>query len=434
MTLLEPIPSIRLKNGLEIKLKEIHTAPLISSWVWYRVGSRDEIPGITGISHWTEHMQFKGTKKFPAEEREKTIARAGGSWNAFTFLDWTTYFETMPADKIDQALEIEADRMVNSLYDPKEVESERTVIMSERQGRENRPSFWLMEAIHKAAFQIHPYSHSVIGDMVDLGTIQRDDLFKHYKTYYSPTNAVISIAGDFETESMLKRLKELFEDLPEGDDPPRLNRREPPQRGEHRLTVEGPGDTVLIDVTYHAPPASHEDYFPLLILDSILSGPQGLNMFGGGGISNKTSRLYAKMVEEKEVAVSVSGGLQATIDPYLYSLGMIVHPDSTPLAAVHILDGEIQRLQDSLPTKDEIERATRQTRALFAYGGESITNQAFWMGFSEMFASYAWVTDYLDHLQAVTPEDVQRVAQEYLLPKNRIVGTYQPHNKGNNQK
>jgi zinc protease len=168
MTLLEPIPSIRLKNGLEIKLKEIHTAPLISSWVWYRVGSRDELPGITGISHWVEHMQFKGTKKFPAEEREKTIARAGGAWNAFTYLDWTTYFETMPADKIDQALEIEADRMTNSIFDPEEVESERTVIISERQGRENRPSFWLMEATHKAAFQIHSYNHVILGDMVDL--------------------------------------------------------------------------------------------------------------------------------------------------------------------------------------------------------------------------------------------------------------------------
>lgn len=432
MTLLEPIPSIHLKNGLEIKLKEIHTAPLISSWVWYRVGSRDEIPGITGISHWVEHMQFKGTEKFPAEEREKTIARAGGSWNAFTYLDWTTYFETMPADKIDQALEIEADRMVNSLYDPEEVESERTVIMSERQGRENRPSFWLMEATHKAAFQIHPYNHVILGDMVDLETITRDDLFQHYQKYYSPSNAVISIAGDFEKESMLKRLKELYEDLPGSNDPPRVNRPEPPQRGEHRLVVEGPGDTILTDVAYHAPPASHEDFFPLLILDSILSGPQGLNMFGGGGISNKTSRLYTKMVEEDEVAVSISGGLPATLDPYLYSVNMIVHPTSTPEDAIQVLDGEIQRLQDSLPDQEELERATRQTRALFAYGGESITNQAFWMGFSEMFDSYDWVTGYLDHLAEVTPEDVQRIAQKYLQPKNRIVGIYQPHNKGNN--
>jgi zinc protease len=209
-------------------------------------------------------------------------------------------------------------------------------------------------------------------------------------------------------------------------------RPEPQQRGEHQLVVEGPGDTVLADIAYHAPPAKHEDFFPLLILDSILSGPQGLNMFGGGGLSNKTSRLYTRMVEEEEVAVSVSGGLPATIDPYLYSINMIVHPKAEPEAALQILDGEIKRLQDSLPDKEELERAARQTRALFAYGGESITNQAFWMGFSEMFASYEWVTGYLDNLEAVSPQDVQRVAQQYLQPKNRVVGIYQPHNKGNN--
>jgi zinc protease len=431
MTVLEPIPSVRLNNGLEIKLKEIHTAPLISSWVWYRVGSRNEMPGSTGISHWVEHMQFKGTDKYPAEEREKTIARAGGTWNAFTYLDWTTYFETMPADKIDQALEIEVDRMVNSRYDPDEVESERTVIMSERQGRENNPSFWLMEAIHKTAFQIHPYSHVILGDMIDLENISQKDLFEHYQTYYSPNNAVISIAGDFESKAMLERLKDLYGELPAGTEPPRVNRPEPRQRGEHQLVVEGPGDTVLTDVSFHSPPANHEDFFPLLILDSILSGPQGLNLFGGGGISNKTSRLYSRLVEEEDAAVTVSGGLPATIDPYLYTISLIVHPTSTPETALQILDQEIQRVQETPPRPEELQRATKQTRALFAYGGESITNQAFWMGFSEMFANYEWVTNYLDNLEAVTPKDVQRVAREYLIPQNRIVGIYQPHNKGN---
>jgi zinc protease len=232
---------------------------------------------------------------------------------------------------------------------------------------------------------------------------------------------------------MLTRLKEHYEYLPASETPPQVNRPEPAQRGEHQLTVEGPGDTVLSDVVYHVPAASHDDFFPLLILDSILSGPQGLNMFGGGGISNKTSRLYTKMVEEEDVAVSISGGLPATIDPYLYSIHMIVHPASSPKDAMQILDGEIQRLQDSPPKQDELERAAWQARALFAYGGESITNQAFWMGFSEMFASYDWVTGYLDNLERVTPEDVQRVAQNYLTPKNRIVGIYLPHNKGNNR-
>jgi zinc protease len=428
--MLEAVPTIKLSNGLEIKLKEIHTAPLISSWVWYRVGSRDELPGKHGISHWVEHMQFKGTERFPAEVVEKGIARAGGIWNAFTYLDWTTYFETMPADQIDLALELEADRMKNTIYQPGEVESERTVIISERQGRENNPGFWLNEAIHSAAFRIHPYSHAIIGDRVDLETISQEDLYHHYQTYYSPGNAVVAIAGDFNKDEMLDKIKALYQDIPQGNDPPRFNRPEPPQKGEHRLVVEGPGETIIGDVVYHTPPASHEDFFPLLILDSILSGPQGLNMFGGGGLSNKTSRLYQKMVEDKEVVVDIQGGLPATIDPYLYSLNFIIHPSSTPDKAQKILDEEIQRIQEAPPKQEEIERAAKQTRALFAYGGESITNQAFWLGFSEMFANYDWVTGYLEKLESVTPDDVQRVAQLYLREQNRIVGIYQPNQKG----
>ena len=432
MNMLENIPTITLSNGLKIKLKEIHTAPLISSWSWYQIGSRDEIPGKTGISHWVEHLQFKGTERFPADELEKAISRTGGVWNAFTYLDWTTYFETMPSDKIDLALELEADRMLNSTFDLEEVESERTVVISERQGRENNPGFRLREAIQGAAFRVHSYHHEIIGDLADLKSIQRDDLYQHYQTYYTPNNAVLAIAGDFDKDQMLKRIQDLYDHVPANSLPPRVNRAEPPQRGEHRLEIEGPGETILGNVVYHTPPASDPDFFPLLILDSILSGPQGLNMFGGGGISNKTSRLYNKMVEKEEVVVDVHGGLPATIDPYLYSLNFIIHPSSTPEAAIKVLDEEIQRLQDTPPLQEEILRAAKQTRALFAYGGESITNQAFWLGFSEMFASYEWVTGYLENLEKVTPEDVQRVAQAYLKPQNRLVGFYYPKNKGNN--
>ncbi len=430
MTMLEPVPTIKLENGLNIKLKEVHTAPMISSWIWYRVGSRDEVPGITGISHWVEHLQFKGTKRFPADELAKGISRTGGTWNAFTYLDWTTYFETMPADKINLALELEADRINNSTFDPEEVESERSVVISERQGGENNPGFQLREAVRGAAFRVHPYHHEILGDLADLKSISRDDLYQHYQSFYTPNNAMLAIAGDFDSEEMLQRIKELYQDIPGRDDPPRINRPEPPRKGEHKLVVEGPGETIIGDVVYHTPPASNPDFFPLLILDSILSGPQGLNMFGGG-LSNKTSRLYSKMVEEKEVVVDIHGGLPATIDPYMYNLSLIVHPSSTPEAALKVLDEEIQRMQETAPSIDEIQRAAKQTRALFAYGGESITNQAFWMGFSEMFASYDWVTSYLEKIEAVSPEDVQKAAQKYLVSSNRLVGFYLPNKKGN---
>jgi zinc protease len=216
-----------LSNGLKVMLKEIHTAPLISTWTWYRVGSKDERTGHTGISHWVEHMQFKGTPQFPTSILDKAISRDGGQWNAFTYLDWTTFMETMPAAKIDLGLRLEADRMVHSLFDEKEVESERTVILSEREGSENEPLFQLSEAMQQAAFRVHPYRHEVIGDWADLESMRREDLYHHYQTYYRPNNAVLSLAGDFESESLLGRIRELFEGIPAGEDPPRLKRSEP---------------------------------------------------------------------------------------------------------------------------------------------------------------------------------------------------------------
>jgi zinc protease len=419
-----PITKTKLSNGLLVLLKEIHTAPLISNWIWYRVGSRDEKAGITGISHWVEHMQFKGTPQFPGKVLDRLISREGGYWNAFTFLDWTTYFETMPAEKIDLALHLEVDRMINSTFDHQEVESERTVIISERQGHENEPLFLLKEHVQAAAFRVHPYHHEIIGDMDDLHTIQRDDLYHHYRSHYVPTNAVLAIAGDFETQTMLELIRKLFEPVPNVDLLPRRVRNEPPSRGEHHLTVQGPGETIYIQFAYHSPEATHPDFLPYLVLDSLLSGPGNLNLFGGG-ISNKTSRLYRALVE-KELAVSISGGVIATVDPYLHSILITVHPQRTPDEVIAALDAEIYKTQEKPPQPEEVARAVKQARAMFAYGSESITNQAYWMGYSEMFDSYDWFLNFLDRLAVVTPLDVQRVAQTYLNQRNRVLGIFLP--------
>jgi len=419
-----PLTIKTLSNGLKVLLKEIHTAPIISSWLWYRVGSRDEVPGHTGISHWVEHMQFKGTPQFPANVLDKAISREGGSWNAMTYLDWTAYYETMPADKIDLALRLESDRMVNSQFKEKEVTSERTVIISEREGNENEPMFALGEAVQQTAFRVHPYHHEVIGDMVDLHTMTRDDLYTHYRSFYVPNNAVLAVAGDFDTKSMFARIKELFEPIPAGDEPARLARQEPAQNGEVRLSVEGPGATSYVQACYRFPAASHPDFFPLSVLDSLLAGPSNLNMFSGG-ISNKTSRLYRALVD-KEYVVGVHGGAQATIDPFLYSITMTIHPKREPEQALAALDNEIQRIKEEKVSTQEIKRAMKQARAIFAYGSENITNQAFWLGYAEMFANYNWFETYLDKLSAVTAKDIQRVANEYFKPQSRVVGTYVP--------
>jgi len=415
-----------LSNGLKILLKEIHTAPLVSSWVWYRVGSRDEVSGRTGISHWVEHMQFKGTPQFPASRLDRDISRDGGIWNAFTFMDWTTYLETMPADKIDLGLRLEADRMSNSLFDEKEVASERTVVISEREGNENEPFFLLSEAVQQAAFRVHPYHHEIIGDLVDLKSMSRDDLYRHYRSYYLPNNAIIGVAGDFKTSEMLARLRELFEPIPTGPLPPRLNNAEPAAKGEHRLTVEGPGETAFLDISYHAPAGSDPDFFPLTVLDSLLAGPSGLSIFGGGGLSNKTSRLYRALVE-KEWAVGVGGSALTTIDPYLYSISITVHPDRIPEQVLAAFDAEVKRIQDEPVPAEEIGRAIKQARALFAYQNENITSQAAWLGHAEMFSNYDWFLTYLDKLSQVSPADIQATAQKYLRVQNRVVWTYIPN-------
>jgi zinc protease len=373
-------------------------------------------------------MQFKGTPQFPASVLDKAISREGGFWNAFTYLDWTTYFETMPADKVDLAIRLEADRMLNSTFSPDEVASERTVIISERQGNENEPLFRLGEELQAMAFRVHSYHHEIIGDLADLQTMQRDDLYRHYRTYYVPRNAVLAAAGDFETGAMLNRIEELFGSIPSGAAPTPPIRLEPSQSGERRVHLEGPGETTYIQVAHHAQPGSHPDFFALTVLDSLLTGPSSLNMFGGG-ISNKTSRLYRALVEG-ELAISVHGGLQATIDPFLHTITVLVRPDRSPDQVMEKMEAEIKRLQDAPPPVEELTRAVKQARALFAYGSESITNQAFWLGFSEMFAGYEWFTGYLARLEAITPEDVQRAAQTYLRPQNRIYGVYIPTGDG----
>ncbi|MBI4770637.1 MAG: insulinase family protein [Chloroflexi bacterium] len=414
----------KLRNGLQVMLKEMHTAPLISFWLWYRVGSRNERPGLTGVSHWLEHMQFKGTPTFPPGLLDRAVSRDGGYWNAMTWLDWTAYYETMPASKIDLALRLEADRMGNSTFKPADVASERTVIISERQGHENEPSFRLSEEVQAAAFRVSPYHHEVIGDMADLETMSRDDLYRHYRSYYLPNNAMVAVAGDFRTRKMLARIRELFAGIPAGPAPDQRARPEPPQPGQRRVTVEGPGETAYVEMACHAPRAADPDFMPMVVLDSILAGPSNFNFFGGG-TSNRTSRLYKALVET-ELAAGVSGGLAATVDPYLYNVLATVRSGRDPQQVESALNAELQRVLDEPVTGAELQKAARQARAIFAYGSESITNQAFWMGYSEIFADCAWFESYLDRLAQVSAEDVQRVAQKVLAPANRTVGIYRP--------
>jgi len=408
-----------LSNGLTVLLKEEHTAPVVSWWVMYRVGSRNERTGTTGLSHWVEHMMFKGTPRFPAGTLDRLIDRAGGQWNAFTSLDHTMYYETLPADRASLALEAEADRMANAVFRDEDVESERTVIMSERRDNENSPLFWLNEELRSAAFRVHGYHHEVIGDMVDLERIKRDDLYNHYRTHYVPSNAVVVAVGSFDTAEMLRQIDTLYGDLPTVPRPELFVRPEPEQQGERRVIVERPGNTTFVTLAYRVPPALHPDWMRLEVMDSILSGSGGA----------KTSRMYQALVKTG-IAAHTGGGLQETIDPYLYTLRATVSDTYTPEQTEKALFEQIDRLLHDGITEAELAKAKKQARASFAYSTESVTNQAYWLAQSAALGDVHWFSTYLERLNAVTRQDVQTVAQTYLTPRRRIVGWLIPTSDG----
>ena len=316
--------------------------------------------------------------------------------------------------------------MVNSVYDPEEVNSERTVIISEREGSENEPLFKLDEAVQTTAFTHHPYRNEVLGSKTDLHAIQRDDLYTHYKTYYNPANAVIAVAGDFKSSEMLDQIQKKYARLPGHIVEAPMIEPEQSSTVEQQVEVSGPAETTYLEVSYHAPAASDHDFFAFSILDSLITGPTSLNMFGGGGISNKTSRLYRRLVE-KELAISVNGSLQATYDPFLYNMIITVHPRHTPEEVLAQLDEEIETILQSPVAQSEIDRAAKQARALFTYGSENITNQGFWLGYSEMFDEYAWFLNYVNELEAVNSEEVLHIVRKYLQPMHRVVGIYRPN-------
>ena len=251
-----PVRQVMLDNGLTVLVQEIHTAPLASVWCWYKVGSKDERPGLTGVSHWVEHMNFKGTTNIPRDQVKGIIEQFGGSWNGYTWIDQTTYLETATRDALDRMLFIEAERMANGLFDPDDCESERTVIISELQGGDNDPEQLLDTEVTAAAFKAHPYRHPTIGWLRDLETMTRDDLYGHYRHYYVPNNATLVIVGDVDTDDVLRRVERpLRQGFRRAACPHALRTVEPAQVGERRVLIEKEGTTAYLKLAYHAPAA-----------------------------------------------------------------------------------------------------------------------------------------------------------------------------------
>ena len=258
-------------------------------------------------------------------------------------------------------------------------------------------------------------------------TITREQLVTHYRTYYAPQNALAVAVGDFGSDEMLGLIEEHFGAIPNGPDIPPVNAVEPPQKGERRVILEGEGNVAYLQMAFHAPTVHEPDFFALTVLDAALTGASGLT-FRGGGLTNKSSRLYKALVA-RGLATAVSGSLVPTVDPFVYSLSAVVRAGCTPAEVEEALEAELAVVMAEPVALEELIKAIKQTKAQFAYSSESVTGQALWLGFSEVFADYTWFENYVVNLSQVTVEDVQRVAQTYLKPSNRTVGWYVPNKR-----
>jgi zinc protease len=417
-----------LDNGLRVIVREVRERPLVGVWMWYRVGGRNELPGTTGVSHWVEHMLFKGGKRFGKGEITKEISRRGGALNAFTWIDCTSYFETLPSSEIDLALAIESDRIYDTRIEAEEAEAERTVVISEREGSENYPEFWLREEVQSVAWREHPYRLGVIGPKSDLRAMTREDLYQHYKRYYMTNNATLVMVGDFSTAELLDKIHGEFDKHPAGETPAPLLIEEQPQTGERRVTVRRPGPTSYVMLAYHAPEASHVDAAPMVVLSSVLGGASSPIAWGGARGLGRSSRLYRALIDG-EIASSVSASFELTLDPYLFAFDATLRNGVEPARGEAAILAEVEKIQRQGVPEDELARTRRQLHAQVVYSLEGVTNQGFALGFMDLVARdpAAWQT-FPEALQGVTADDVQRVASKYLVEQHRTTGWFIPDN------
>ncbi|OLC47844.1 MAG: hypothetical protein AUH43_10940 [Acidobacteria bacterium 13_1_40CM_65_14] len=417
---------------MKVLVQEEHTAPLASVWCWYKVGSKDERPGLTGVSHWVEHMNFKGTTNIPRDQVKGIIEQYGGSWNGYTWIDQTTYLETATRDALDRMLFIESERMANCLYHPDDCESERTVIISELQGGENDPDQLLDQEVTATAFKAHPYQHPTIGWLPDLKAMTRDDLYGYYRRYYVPNNATLVIVGDVDTDEALRRVEHYFGGIQPGRDLERLRTVEPDQTGERHLTIRKEGTTAYLKVAFHAPSATDDRFVPIVILDAVLAGAKGLNLWSSFRTAppQRSARLYRALVE-RGLASSVSGSIVPTQQPFLYTVS-VTATDGTSLTSVEAATlEELDRVRQDGITDTELAKAKAQLKARLVFDNDSVTNIAHQLGYFETIASVDVFTALPSRIAAVTCEAVADAARSLLAPSNRTVGWFEPLPIGN---
>jgi zinc protease len=404
-----------LDNGLRVLLLEDRRSPIVSFQMWYRVGSRNEVPGATGIAHLLEHLMFKGTPKYGPRQFAQLIEQNGGNDNAFTSHDVTSYFVNIAADKIDLVIDLEADRMQHLLLDPREIDSERQVVIEERRTRtEDDPGGFLGEEVSALAFKNHPYGHPIIGWMEDLKRITPDEIRAFYKTYYVPNNAILVAVGDFNAAEVLAKIRARFGAIPKGPTPPPVRAVEPVQNGHRRVVVTKEAQLPIVYLGYHVPNQQAADAPALELLSTILS-------------SGRASRLYRHLVHERQLALEAGGDYNYfALDPPLFWFWGTPMPGQTPETLEKALLDEMERLKQEPVSDEELTRARNQTEAAFIFQQDSVHRRAALLARFEIIGGYADKDRFLDRLRGVTPADIQRVARTYFADDKKNVGVLLP--------
>jgi zinc protease len=404
-----------LDNGLRVLLLEDHRSPIVSFQVWYRVGSRNEQRGATGIAHFLEHMMFKGTPRYGPRVFAELVEQSGGQDNAFTTQDVTSYFVNIAADKLDLVLDLEADRMRNLLLDAREIESERQVVIEERRTRtEDDPEGFLGEEVNSIAFKAHPYGCPIIGWMEDLKRITPEEIRAFYHTYYLPSNAVVVAVGDFRAPELLERIRRTFGGIARGPAPPPVQAVEPPQNGERRVVVRKEAQLPTVHLAWHVPSQQAEDAAALEVLSVVLSG-------------GRASRLYRNLVYDRPIALEAGGDYSYfSLDPNLFWFWATALPGQSPEALEQALLAEMHRLGTEPVSGEELTRAKNQIEAAFVFQQDSVHSQASLLARFELIGGHELRNRYLDRMRAVTAADLQRVARAHFLPDKKSVGVLLP--------
>ncbi len=409
------IKTYQLQNGLKILVQEDHSIPNIAMYIFYRVGSRNERPGTTGISHYFEHMMFNGAKKYGPKQFDVVMEAAGGSNNAYTNRDVTVYQNWFPRTAMELIFDMEADRIENLNFDPKMIESERGVVASERRQSVDADNFGIVnEQLWSNAFLAHPYQWPVLGWMPDIESWTIEELKAHFRMGYSPKNATIVVVGDVTGEEIHSLAKKYLEKIPAREVPPPVKTREPEQLGERRSYVNKFAQLPILMFAYHVPQTSHADFYALQVFQTIL--------FDG-----QSSRLYQRLVDKDQIAIDVGGGVPFAFDPTLLILYAQPKQNVKPQKVETALYDELKKIQSGGVSTAEIEKAKNILLASFYRNMKTINGKADALGTYELFfGDYRKLLTAGESYGKITAEDVKRVANSYLVEKNRTVVTLIP--------